>query len=86
VSREKWGKPRTFRQANGYVSEVGESIIRAEADLVDALDGVELDASEERMVDWLMNWDQPTLHTIASIVRKARATGPQNPEEGTHTP
>jgi hypothetical protein len=76
VSRQEWGTARTFRQANGHVTEVHESIVRAEADLVDALAGVQLDDDELRTVDWLMGWDQPTLHRLAGIVRKARATGP----------
>lgn len=49
------------------------SIEAAEADLLSALAGLDLTPSERRIVDWLLNWDQPTLHTLASIIRKARA-------------
>lgn len=54
----------------GYVTPA--SIVAARDDLTDALKGIELDESEARIVAWLLGWDQPTLHTLASIIRKAR--------------
>jgi len=58
-----------------YRSGVADSIARARADLAAALDGVELDDQEQRVVAWLSGWDQPTLHTLAGIIRKARDAG-----------
>lgn len=58
------------------LSDTPESILFARADLVDALTGALITIDEQRTVHWLLNWDQPMLHTLASIIRKARAAGP----------
>ncbi len=58
-----------------YRSGVSDSIARARADLAAALDGVELDDQEQKIVAWLNGWDVPTLAAITSIVNKARSTG-----------
>jgi len=47
--------------------------VEARAELVDALVGVELSSGEARVIEWLLDWDQPTLHHLATLVRKLRA-------------
>jgi len=79
MRREKWGTARPLEHGG---EPMPASIVRAERDLVDALAGVQLDDDERRTVDWLMSWDQPTLHRLASIVRKARAAGPVDGARG----
>lgn len=49
----------------------------ARADFLAALDGLELTPGEQRIVDWLLDSDQPTLNAIADIIRKARAEVPR---------
>ena len=56
------------------MSEKHPSIAAAEADLLEALNGLDLDPTEQRLAKWLLTWDQPTLHTLAGIIRKARAS------------
>lgn len=82
---QDWGTPRTFKHpTGGYVADVAESIVRAERDLMGALVGVELDDDERSTIDWLMGWDQPTLHNLAGIIRKSRAAG--RPALDAHAP
>lgn len=50
-----------------------DSIRDSRIELVSSLGDIELDAQEERIVRWLLEWDQPTLQALASIIRKARA-------------
>ena len=44
--------------------------------LVEALVGVELGAWDERIVEWLAGWDACTVLTIASLLVRARDSGP----------
>ncbi len=48
--------------------------------LAQALAGVELGAYDRRILDWLAGWEPCTVRTLASLLRRARAAGPQ---EGT---
>lgn len=48
--------------------------VQAELDV--ALAGIDLGAYDARIVEWLKNWDQPTIVTIASLIVRARAAGP----------
>lgn len=62
----------------------GDSVADARADLTDALAGVDLPETVttpygevvqvERYVQWLYQWDQPTLHALAAVIRAARET------------
>jgi hypothetical protein len=56
-----------------------ESILVARSDLVASLAGVPITIGEQQIVNWLLDWDQPLLHTLASIIRKARDCGPGQP-------
>lgn len=56
------------------------SIRLARHDLVAALAGVPLTADEQRYLDWVLDWDQPTLTAWAGIIRKARALKPAAPK------
>lgn len=47
----------------------------ARAELAEELAGVTLDAFESRTLLWLFNLDQPTIHGIVLLIRKARAMG-----------
>lgn len=48
-----------------------------EAALRDALRGVELGAYDERIIRWLVGWDDSTVRTIVSLIERARrAEGP----------
>ena len=53
--------------AGWFVSTVEQRRILAEA-----LEGVELGAWDERIVDWLAGWDSCTVLTIASWLARAR--------------
>lgn len=55
----------------GFVSTVEQRRILAEA-----LEGVELGAWDERIVDWLAGWDSCTVLTIASWLVRARGIVP----------
>ncbi len=48
--------------------------IRREA-FAAVLEGVELGAYDERMVEWVVSWDDPTCRTIASILWRCRLAG-----------
>lgn len=48
--------------------------VRREA-LAAVLEGVGLGAYDERMLDWLAGWDDPTCRTIASIMWRCRLAG-----------
>jgi hypothetical protein len=37
------------------------------------LRGVPLGAHDERIVEWLAGWDEPTTLTVASLIERARA-------------
>jgi len=39
------------------------------------LEGVELGAYDERMIEWLVSWDDPTCRTIASLMWRCRLAG-----------
>jgi hypothetical protein len=39
------------------------------------LEGVELGAYDERMIAWLVGWDDPTCRTIASLMWRCRLAG-----------
>jgi hypothetical protein len=43
--------------------------------LLEPLDGIELGAHDRRIIDWLADWDTPTIGTIASLLYRARAIG-----------
>jgi hypothetical protein len=43
------------------------------AALLEPLDGVELGAHDQRIIDWLADWDTETIGTIASLLYRARA-------------
>ncbi|MBA2323525.1 MAG: hypothetical protein H0V92_05740 [Pseudonocardiales bacterium] len=43
--------------------------------LREPLTGVELGAYDRRILDWLANWDTPTIGTIASLLHRARVAG-----------
>lgn len=45
------------------------------AALAEAFDGIELGAYDRRIIEWLANWDGPTVATIASMVIRARKAG-----------
>jgi len=45
--------------------------------LAQALSGVELGAYDRRILDWLAGWDTDTVVTVASLLRRARAAGPE---------
>ncbi|MEU5607976.1 hypothetical protein AB0H03_04330 [Streptomyces sparsogenes] len=45
------------------------------AALAEAFAGVELGAYDRRIIDWLANWDAPTVATLASLVIRARKAG-----------
>lgn len=47
----------------------------ARAELAAEFGDVPLDAFESRTLLWLFNLDQPTLHGITLLIRKARAMG-----------
>lgn len=53
----------------------------AEAMLRAAVAGIELGAYDEVILDWMLTWDQPTLATIASIIRRVGERGPITPED-----
>jgi hypothetical protein len=39
------------------------------------LEGVGLGAYDERMIEWLASWDDPTCRTIASLMWRCRLAG-----------
>jgi hypothetical protein len=41
--------------------------------LLEPLDGIELGAYDLRILEWLADWDTPTIGTIASLLYRARA-------------
>jgi hypothetical protein len=43
--------------------------------LLEPLDGIELGAYDFRILEWLADWDTPTIGTIASLLYRARAIG-----------
>ena len=45
------------------------------AALAEAFDGVELGAYDRLIIDWLANFDGPTVATLASLVIRARKAG-----------
>lgn len=46
------------------------------AALAHALAGVELGTHDARVVEWLSGWDNPTVATVCSLIRRARLAGP----------
>jgi hypothetical protein len=49
----------------------------ARADFLAAIEGLDLTEDEDRVVEWILHWDQPTLNAFADIIRKARAEVPK---------
>ena len=47
-----------------------------------ALAGVDLGAYDRRIVDWLVNWDDPTCRTVVSLIWRARLAGMANGSAG----
>lgn len=45
------------------------------AQLAEALDGIELGADDRRILQWLSGWEPSTVATIASLIVRARAAG-----------
>ena len=45
---------------------------RKRAILEDAIHGIELDADEKKVIEWLLNWELETVASVASIIKKAR--------------
>ena len=45
--------------------------------LAQALAGVALGAYDRRILDWLAGWEPCTVRTVASLLRRARAAGPE---------
>lgn len=45
------------------------------AALLEALDGVELGDYDRRIVEWLADWDNGTVGTVASLFYRAREAG-----------
>ena len=43
--------------------------------LLDALDGVVISDAERRSLAWLAGWEKHVLENIATVIRRARATG-----------
>jgi hypothetical protein len=43
--------------------------------LAHVLRGVELGAHDKRVVEWILQWDDSTIRTIASLIERARAAG-----------
>jgi hypothetical protein len=39
------------------------------------LRGVQLGAHDERIIDWILQWDDSTIRTICSLIERARAAG-----------
>ncbi len=48
----------------------------ARAIFVTALDGIELGAYDQRIVDWLATWEPATLVVLGGIVERAKAVQP----------
>jgi hypothetical protein len=68
----------------------GASAERFRAELLEALDGIELGAYDRRIVDWLASWDAPTVATVCSwLLRKGahtRSTDQHHPAGEEATP
>lgn len=45
----------------------------ARKNLAEAVEGLDLDEGELRILRWLDGWDAETLHAVASIIQKARS-------------
>ena len=61
--------------------EVEDDYVLAEAMLRAAVAGIELGPYDQVILDWMLTWDQPTLATIASIIRRVGERGPITPED-----
>lgn len=48
--------------------------------LVDAVEGLDLDAREWDLLRWFLSWDSQDV--LASIIRKAREQGPRSAQRG----
>jgi hypothetical protein len=55
----------------GFVPQAEQARI-----LAGVLAGIELGAWDQRIVEWLAGWDTCTALTVASLIARARATGP----------
>lgn len=49
------------------------AVLKAELDK--ALEGIELGAYDQRIVEWLAGWEAPTVTTVCSLLFRARAAG-----------
>jgi hypothetical protein len=61
------GQTTEQRRARGHADRVTA--------LLEPLDGIELGHHDRRIIDWLADWDTPTIGTIASLLHRARAIG-----------
>ena len=52
------------------------------AALQEPLDRVELGAHDQRILNWLADWDTSVIGTIASLFYRAREAGPENAAGG----
>lgn len=76
-------RPPFDREWTPFVQYPGEDVdswrsrVRAnrKAALLEALAGIELGAYDLRIVEWLSEWEDSTLATIASWLYRARAAG-----------
>jgi hypothetical protein len=46
--------------------------------LLEPLDGIELGAFDRCIIEWLAKWDTSVIGTVASLLYRARATGPSS--------
>ena len=52
------------------------------AALQEPLDGIELGAHDQRILDWLAGWDTSVIGTVASLLYRAREAGAENAAGG----
>ncbi len=52
---------------------------RQRAALAASLDGLDLSADDERLIDWLATWDQPTTARLASLLSRAMSYSVPDP-------
>lgn len=61
-------EPRVRRSADGTPVYVED----ARQELADAIEGLQLTNLEAGIIQWLYDCDQPAMHAIASLIRKAK--------------
>lgn len=59
----------------------GRDFSDVSAMLDEAVAGIQLGAYDRRIVEWLKGWDSPTIVTVASLIKRARAAGPGSVDE-----